>query len=267
MFVTLAGGMMDLVDALARRLPPGAVRLGRRVTSLARSTGSLPWRVGMADGTAIDADGVILAVPGPAAARLLTGIDADLSRMLDAIPYLSSALVTLGYRAEAIGRLPGGFGFVVPEREGRAILACTFSSIKFADRAPEGDVLLRVFIGGRRQQGLLNEDDTALAAMAEREISELLVTSAPPRLVRVHRHYDAMPLYLVGHLERAAAIRARAARHRGLALAGNALGGVGLSDCVHSGEEAAEIMLEPLSGDTSVKGGLPAVAGALGPGG
>jgi len=204
-------------------------------------------------------------VPGHAAGRLLTGIDADLSRMLDAIPYLSSALVTLGYRAGAIGRLPDGFGFVVPEREGRAILACTFSSIKFADRAAEGDVLLRVFIGGRRQQGLLNDDDTALAAVAEREISEVLVTSAPPCLVRVYRHHAAMPLYLVGHLERAAAIRARTAHHRGLALAGNSLGGVGLSDCVHSGEEAAERMLEALSGDTSVEGGLPAVAGALGP--
>ena len=265
MFVTLAGGMMDLVHALGRRMPPGTVGLGRRVTSLARPTGSLEWRVGLADGAAISADGVILAVPAPAAARLLADTDAELSRMLDAIPYASSALVTLGYRTEAIGRLPDGFGFVVPEREGRTILACTFSSIKFADRAPEGDILLRVFLGGRRQQGLLGEDDTTLAAVAEREVKDLLAVSAAPRLVRVHRHPAAMPLYLVGHLKRAAAIRAQAAHHCGLALAGNALGGVGLSDCVRSGEEAAERMLEALREETSARGKPPAVAGALDP--
>jgi oxygen-dependent protoporphyrinogen oxidase len=101
--------------------------------------------------------------------------------------------------------------------------------------------------------------------VAEREVKDLLAVSAAPRLVRVHRHPAAMPLYLVGHLKRAAAIRAQAAHHRGLALAGNALGGVGLSDCVRSGEEAAERMLEALHEDTSVRGQLPAVAGALGP--
>ncbi len=265
MFVTLAGGMLDLVLALARRLPPGTVGLERRVTSLARPTGSSRWRVSLADGAAISADGVILAVPAPAAARLTSDTDAELSGLLDAIPYVSSAVVTLGYRAQAVGRLPDGFGFVVPDGEGRAILACTFSSIKFADRAPAGDVLLRVFIGGRRHQGLLSEDDATLAAVAEREIKDLLAVSAPPRVVRVHRHRAAMPLYLVGHLERAAAIRARAAQHRGLALAGNALGGVGLSDCVRSGEEAAERMLEALRGDTSIRDELPPVAGALGP--
>ena len=118
---------MDLVHALARRMPPGTVGLGRRVTSLARPTGSPQWRVGLADGGTISADGGILAVPAPAAARLLLDADAGLSRMLDAIPYVSSALVTLGYRAEAIGRLPDGFGFVVPEGEGRTIIACTFT--------------------------------------------------------------------------------------------------------------------------------------------
>jgi oxygen-dependent protoporphyrinogen oxidase len=265
MFVTLAGGLTDLVHALARRMPPRAVELGRRVTSLARPAGPLEWRVGLADGAAISADGVILAVPAPAAARLLWDTDAALSRMLAAIPYVSSALVTLAYRAEAVGRLPAGFGFVVPDEEGRTILACTFSSVKFADRAPEGDVLLRVFIGGRRQQGLLDADDSTLAAVAEGEIKDLLAANAPPRLVRVHRHRASMPLYLVGHLERAAAIRARAAHHRGLALAGNALGGVGLSDCVRSGEEAAEQMLEALRGDTSITGDVTAAAAALGP--
>jgi protoporphyrinogen/coproporphyrinogen III oxidase len=253
LFVTPAGGMMDLVDALADHLPPAAPRLRCRVTSLARATGLCPWRVELAGGTAVCADGVIVALPGPSASRVVENIDGDLSRLLAAIPYASSAIVTLGYRAADIGHPLDGFGFVVPRAEGRTILAGTFSSIKFPGRAPDGHVLLRVFIGGERQASLLDEDDRRLVAAAEREIDDLLAATAPPRLTRVHRHPDAMPQYLVGHLERAAAIRAQAARHQGLVLAGNALEGIGIPDCIHSGEQAAERMLEALCGDVPAR--------------
>jgi oxygen-dependent protoporphyrinogen oxidase len=100
-------------------------------------------------------------------------------------------------------------------------------------------VLLRAFLGGDRAQDLLDRDDAALAATAHQDLGALLGISVPPHLVRVHRHVAAMPQYRVGHAGRVAAVEACVARFRGLAVAGNAFSGVGVPDCIHSGEEAA----------------------------
>jgi oxygen-dependent protoporphyrinogen oxidase len=200
--------------------------------------------VDLADGTALSADGVVLATPAPLAASLVAGLDPDLGRALAAIPYASSATVTLAYHRAEIHHALDGFGFVVPHGEGRQILACTFSSLKYPGRAPEGAVLLRAFLGGERAQDLLDRDDAALAAAAEQDLGALLGIAAPPHLVRVHRHVEAMPQYQVGHAGRVAAIEAGVARHPGLAVAGNAFNGVGIPDCIHSGEEAAGRVLE-----------------------
>jgi len=243
LFVTLAGGMEELVSALARRLPASSVKLRRRVTSLARSSGSRVWRVNLADGTALMANGVILAVPAPRAARLVGGLDPDVGRELSAIPYHSSAIVTLAYRQTEIPHALDGFGFVVPGSERRPVLACGFSSRKFPGRAPDGAVLLRVFVGGDHAQGVLDRDDAGLGAVAQEELTSVLGISDPPSLVRVHRHVAAMPQYQVGHMDRVAAVRARVARCPGLAVAGNAFNGVGIPDCIRSGEEAAERVL------------------------
>ena len=243
LFVTLAGGMEELVSALAGRLPASSVKLRRRVTSLVRSSGSRPWRVNLADGTALLANGVILAVPAPRAARLVGGLDTDLGRGLSAIPYHSSAIVTLAYRQTEIPRALDGFGFVVPRSERRQILACGFSSLKYPGRAPDGDMLLRVFVGGDHAQGVLDRDDAGICAIAQEELTSALGISAPPSLVRVHRHVAAMPQYQVGHTDRVAAVHAYVERHQGLAIAGNAFSGVGIPDCIHSGEEAAERVL------------------------
>jgi oxygen-dependent protoporphyrinogen oxidase len=244
LFVTLDSGMGDLVSAAAQRLPPSSVRLRLRATSLARSGGPRPWRVDLADGTALSADGVVLATPAPLAASIIAGLDPDLGRALAAIPYASSATVTLAYRRAEVRHALDGFGFVVPHAEGRQILACTFSSLKYPGRAPEGAVLLRAFLGGERARDLLDRDDAALATAAQQDLGALLGIAVPPHLVRVHRHVEAMPQYQVGHAGRVAAIEAGVARHPGLAVAGNAFTGVGIPDCINSGEEAAGRVLE-----------------------
>jgi len=124
--------------------------------------------------------------------------------------------------------------------EARSIVACTYSSMKYPGRAPDGHVLLRAFVGGALQQALFDQDDAAMANSVRRELRELLGITSEPLLTRIHRHPQAMPQYRVGHLERMARIDAALARHPGLALAGNAYRGVGIPDCIHSGELAAE---------------------------
>ena len=241
LFVTFKDGMEELVQALAGRLPPGAVRLKERVTELERQGAG--WRVVTEGGTTVDAEGVIVATEAYQAARLLRRADPALGHLLEDIPYASSATVTLGFRRDAIRHPLDGFGFVVPQVERRPIIAGTFSSVKYPGRAPDGHVLLRVFVGGALDEQAVGADDAALIAAARAELAVLLGAEGEPLFARVNRFVKAMPQYQVGHLARVDAIEAAARRMRGLALAGAAYRGVGIADCVRSGEEAAERLL------------------------
>ncbi len=234
-------GMESIVRALLRHLPSETMHARTEVLSLNRDRDL--WRLACSDGRRFDADGVILALPSRNAAELLRGTDTDLYEELAAIPHASSAVMNLVYRRADVPHPLDCFGFVVPEVEKRKIIACTFSSVKFPNRAPEGFVLLRVFIGGPRQQGLLRLDDDRLLRIVRAELKDLMGMEASPLHTVPARYPDAMPQYLVGHLRRLERIEARLERHRGLALAGNAYRGVGLPDCVHSGERAAARML------------------------
>jgi oxygen-dependent protoporphyrinogen oxidase len=242
LFVTLAEGMEELVRALGARLPPGSVRLKARVTDVARADGR--WRVATEDGDVLAADGVILAAEAHRAARLLRPLDPALALLLEGIPYASSATVTLAYRRAAIRHPLDGFGFVVPHAEQRPIIAGTFSSVKYPGRAPEGHVLLRVFLGGALREAVLDQDDERLAEIAHEQLRDLLGVGEAPLWTRTARYRKAMPQYHVGHLARVETIERALARHAGLALAGGAYRGVGIADCVRSGEDAARGLLE-----------------------
>ncbi|MGH7389954.1 MAG: protoporphyrinogen oxidase [Candidatus Rokuibacteriota bacterium] len=237
LFVTFAGGMGEMVDTLAARLPAGAAQLGRRV-------GGVEWRGDRwrvdAGGVPVEADRVVVATEAHAASRLLRYVDPPLATLLQAIPYASSATVSLGYRRADVPHPLDGFGFVVPRTEGRALLACTFSSVKYPGRAPEGHVLLRGFVGGALDTAALESDDAAIVGRVRDELRAALGVAAEPVLVRVGRHPASMPQYLVGHGKTVEVIERRLAAAPGLILAGAAYRGVGIADCVRSGEAAAE---------------------------
>jgi oxygen-dependent protoporphyrinogen oxidase len=246
LFVTLAGGMGELVAALAARLPAGTVRLSTPVAGVTPAPDG--WRVDLRDGPPIHADGVVLAGPASAMSTLVGGADPPLAGLLGGIESASSATVALVYPRAAIRHPLDGFGFVVPQVERRAILACTFSSVKYPGRAPAGFALLRVFVGGAMQADLLARDDRALLELAHEDVAALLGITGEPVLSRVCRHAGAMPQYEVGHLDRVAAIEARLDTLPGLALAGSAYRGVGIADCTRSGEAAAERLNSSLKG-------------------
>ena len=241
LFVTFADGMEELIRLLATRLPPGAVRLKERAEAVAREGGA--WRVTTAGGGVFTGDALILASEGHQAARLLRYVDPGLTHLLEGISYASAATVTLAYRRADIRHPLDGFGFVVPHVERRPIIAATFSSVKYAGRAPDRHALLRVFVGGALNESVLEADDAALVGIARAQLAELLGVSGAPLFTRVARHPRAMPQYHVGHAARAEAIERTVARHPGLRLAGGAYRGVGIADCVRAGEEAAEGVL------------------------
>jgi len=238
LFVTLQDGMEELVTTIASRLPPGSVLLKHRVDAIERSGPT--WRVVGGLGPPLEADHVIVAAESYTASRLLRYVDPALATLLGEIPYASSATVTLGLRRADVPHPLDGFGFVVPSTERRAVFACTFSSVKYPARAPEGHVLLRCFVGGALNEGILESDDRGLIAAARDELRAALGIAAEPVLARVARWTKAMPQYHVGHGSRVETIERCAAAHPGLHLAGGAYRGVGIADCVRSGEAAAE---------------------------
>jgi protoporphyrinogen/coproporphyrinogen III oxidase len=237
LFLTLRDGMGELVDSLAARLPAGTVALKQRVTGIERAgTG---WRVAVGSSESLDADRVIVATETHVAGRLLRYVDPGAAALLADISYASSATITLAYRRADVPHPLDGFGFVVPRVEQRALLACTFSSVKYAGRAPEGMALLRCFLGGALDVGTLERSDDELTATARGELKAALGVTAEPVLARVRRWPHAMPQYRVGHLDRVDAIARALDRLPGLILAGSGYRGVGISDCVRSGEAAA----------------------------
>jgi protoporphyrinogen/coproporphyrinogen III oxidase len=240
LFVAPRDGLSSLVEAIAQKLPPQTVRLGCRVERL-MPRGQGGWTVALADGGgSIDCDAVIVAAPAPAAAQILSGIDAGLAESLARIEYAGSAVVSLAIRREQISHPLDGFGFVVPTIESRRILAASFASIKFAGRAPDGTVLVRAFIGGACQGELLDLEDEALHRIASEELRALLGIRGECTLCDIARWPRSMPQYHLGHLSLVESIEHAAARWPGLALAGNAYRGVGIPHCIHSGEAAAD---------------------------
>jgi oxygen-dependent protoporphyrinogen oxidase len=244
LFLTLRGGVSALPDALAARLE-GSIRRGAEVASVERESDT--WRITLANGSRIEADAVICAAPAYTAARLLRRIESHLADHLGYITYASAATVNLTWRAADFPRPPDAFGFVVPAIEKRKIIAGSFSSLKFEGRAPEEFILARVFLGGVMQTDMMKLSDDEMIAAAREEFRDLLGVAAAPGMTEVQRWPAAMPQYAVGHLDRVAKIEAVAAQIPDLFLAGTAYRGVGVPDCVHSGEIAAEAAFERLA--------------------
>ncbi len=183
MFVTLADGMDTLPKALAQALPAGTIRTNTAVRRISRNEPASPWLVELLDGPPLEADAVIVATEAHAAARFLDAEDPRLALQLRAIPYASSVIVNVAYRRDQISHPLDGFGAVVPAIEGRSILAVSFLSVKFPNRAPAGTVLLRVFIGGATHPEQFDLDDAAVTELVQRELGELIGASGEPLFV------------------------------------------------------------------------------------
>jgi len=244
LFVAPRSGMSSMVEAIAAALPPGTVRLQSSIEQITRLPADR-WRirVGTANEAVLDADGLILTAPAHHVARLLAPVEPALADDLAQITYAGSIVVVVGYRRDQIAHPLEGFGFVVPEVERRRILACSFSSVKFSGRAPERHVLLRVFLGGACHPQYLQWNDPDLRRVVVEELGELLGARGKPAFWRIARWERAMPQYHVGHVQLVERIESRLATLPNLQLAGNALRGVGIPHCIHSGWEAAERLL------------------------
>ncbi len=240
-FMTLRGGLDELISTLAGRLGDTRVLLGRNVEQLEKDGSG--YHLILDDGSRMEIDAVVIATPARDAAKLVTGFAPSLAAKLRTIRYVSTATVSLGYRRSTISHPLKGFGFVIPRKEHRLITGCTWSSTKFDDRAPADSVLLRCFLGGATDESPALAPEEEMVRYAREEVRSLMGITAEPVLTRVYRWRDGHPQYDVGHLDLLAEIDALCAAQPGLQLAGSSYRGIGLPDCIHSGALAAEAVL------------------------
>jgi len=242
LFSSLKDGMQQMTDALVARLDANALRKSSLVQSVIPQDDA--WTVS-AGYQSDQFDAVIIATPTHAAAAVLQAADGNLARELGEIQYSSSVTVTLGYEEKVRRSLPPGFGFPVPRSEARRMLAATFVHNKFPHRAPENRAIVRCFLGGARDEQILESSEEEILEIVRRELRQIIGTAldAEPLFARVYKWKSAMAQYSVGHLERLQRIEALRQKLPGLALAGNGYSGIGVPDCVRSGAEAASKIL------------------------
>ena len=254
-FLTPRTGLAAIVEALVAELtafdvsmclssPVNRITNGKQAGN-GQGSGKR-YRVVLDGGEVWEADGIILAAPAPRSGSILSDLAPELARELAGIEYASTATVSLAYRQADLPIPLDGYGYIIPRSEGRKALACTWTSTKFPHRAPQGYALLRVFIGRAGQDADLPAAETELIKIAREELKLTMQIKAEPVLAKAFFWPEAMPQYNMGHPERLGRIEQRLAGLIGICLAGAGYRGIGIPDCIHSGEQAANELLELL---------------------
>ena len=241
-FYSLRWGLRELVDALVVKLPRERLLTKRPVRQVVRENGA--FTLALDRGDRVVAERVIIAAPGPRIAPALAELAPEVAAALGAIPFASSATVLLGFRREDVLHPLAGYGLVVPQTEGLRTTALSFVSTKFPFRAPEGHVLLRAFLGGVRDPGVLSLTDEQMVELVQREMGELLGLRGRPVMTRVFRWPEGTPQLEVGHLEKMAEVEKKMAAIGGLYLAGAGIRSTGIPDSVAEGTRAAQAAAE-----------------------
>jgi oxygen-dependent protoporphyrinogen oxidase len=234
LFTTLKGGMQQMVDGILHRLPEASLRPNSPVESLRFE--NQKWKFSARDQTQ-EFEELILATPAHVAAALLNESHAELAAELRGIQYSSSVTVCLGYDQTVRAQLPAGFGYLAPRSEHKRVMAATFVHNKFPQRAPEDRALIRCFLGGTRDEAILDLSGDEIVQTVRSELRQVLKIQTEPLFSRVYKWPKAMAQYNVGHLEKLAQIRKL--QPSGLLFTGNAYNGIGVPDCVRAGKEAA----------------------------
>lgn len=280
-FYSFATGLADLPDAMVASLPAANLRHGSAVSAIerrgaagaaggssaaagpaaaasARGGQGTGYVLTLADGSHEVCDAIVLAAPAWASGALLRMVAPRAAADLESIAYVSTATVSLAYRRDQIANMPSGFGVVVPRAEKRPLMAVTFSSSKFAHRAPADRILLRGFVGRAGAEEAAQLDDAEMVRVVRRELASMLGIAAEPELSEVFRWPQGMPQYRVGHVSLVDRIEREIATLPGIELAGGAYHGIGIGDCLREGAAAAERAFDHVSG--LPEAGVPAAS-------
>ena len=249
LFVTLQKGMQTLTETLLTKIPSQSLWLENAVTNLKQNEDK-SWSVETVN-RPYEADAVVLAIQ-PIKMRTLIGhLDSEWQKLLSGIPAHDSATLNLGFRRKDIGHDLDGFGFVAPAREKKLMVGCTFSSQKFFGRAPHDFVLLRAFLGAETVALLKTQGESAVVQKIVEELTPILDLKNQPVVHHLAVYKASMSYFRPGHLSQSARLEDKASEQKGLYLAGNGLKGVGIPDCIASGEAAAEKIFKDFAANFS----------------
>lgn len=243
LFLSFTNGMQTIVDTLADKLSE-CIQLNTKVKTIHQNDNDSTWQVVLENDTTIETDLLCIALPAPRTSQIIDNEFPTIAEKLNTIPYTSSTTVNLAFHREDISHPLNGMGFVVPMTEQLNFIGCSFSSIKFENRAPEENVLIRAFVGENMMQ---NIDVEEVVSPAIKDVSELLGIKTEPIFTVVSQHTQSMAQYLVGHQSNISNIQTLIENTKGIALAGNAYTGIGIPDCIHSGEQAALSLLDSIT--------------------
>ncbi len=253
LFITLRNGVGQLIQTLIQRLTDRGVQLMigsgcREIHASSQKNGKLSLTLD--NDTILTADAVVLATPAFQSAKMIQQLQPEASIQLDKIPYASTATISMAYSTEAVKEHIRGFGFVVPRKEQRPLLAGTWTSLKWPYRSQKGETLIRCYLGGRGREHILENDDRKLVQSVRQELQDIVGISTPPGYTEVHRWVQGMPQYVVGHQARVAKIKELLMPWPTLHISGAGLNGIGIPDCIREGFRVAKNIVQPFHAPT-----------------
>jgi oxygen-dependent protoporphyrinogen oxidase len=254
MFMTLKQGLGELPDTIVKNLKETKIFTNKEVSKIDKFVSEDKkniYKIFLKSGEILDADVVILSTPSYETARLLDRLNSSISDILNQIPYVSTATISLCYKKDTISHPMNGFGFLVPKPENRKITGATWVSRKFSYRAPDDSVLIRCFLGGSHNEGLVSLNDRDMIKMVREELRDIMGISAEPVLTRIYRWEKAMPQYTIGHEGRLSILEQRLSKHHGLFITGSAYRGSGISECIKDAQVTAEKVLDFINDSSS----------------
>jgi len=242
-FMSFKNGMQTLSQACADYIGKESIRLGAGVKAVEPK--GKGYAVILESGETLDTDHVMIASAAYDAAAMVKGFDETLAAQMNKVEWSSSATVSVAFKKEDVKVPLKGFGFIVPRVEGRRVNAATYSSIKWSYRAPDDTIMVRVFVGGGHHEELVHDlDDSGMVKMVLEELDEIVGLKANAHFSKVYRWNKGMPKYTVGHLDRITLLDRMLSTHPGLHLIGCSYKGIGIGDCVHEAQIAAEKILK-----------------------
>jgi protoporphyrinogen/coproporphyrinogen III oxidase len=245
LFMTLKNGLDEMVETLVNKATNINFCAETKVVGISRAEEK--WRLTLHDGSFINADAILLATPAKISTLLLEEVSPKVSSLLNQIRYVSTATVSIGYKKEGFPHKLDGFGFVVPKKEGKRILACTWTSSKFPERVPEKYVMLRCFVGGAMREELAELEETAIGNMVREELLDIMGIDCEPVFLKVFKYKKSNVQYHLGHAVLIESIRKELELFPGLFVTGSAYTGIGIPDCIRDGEYAAKEAMEFLT--------------------
>jgi oxygen-dependent protoporphyrinogen oxidase len=247
LFMTLRNGLSELIQTLVNRLTDSGVQLMtgsgcRNVQASTQHDGR--FSITLENNTILTADAVVLTTPAYRTAHIIRMFQPAVADLLEQIPYTSTATISMAYPSEAVAEHIRGFGFVVPRKEHRPILAGTWTSLKWPYRSQKGETLIRCYVGGRGREHILEKTDAELVESIRQELQGIVGITSSPNYTEVHRWVRGMPQYVMGHQARIAKIQDLLVPWPTLHVSGAGLYGIGIPDCIREGRRVAESLIQ-----------------------